>query len=276
MNFTLVSVQKGQIIEPPRILLYSVEGIGKTTWASHAPNPIFIFTEKGRGRLSLDSFPLAQSWGDVTAAFRSLASEEHDYETVVIDTVDWLEKLIWEQTCTDGGKDSIEDFGYGKGYVQALKYWGQFLDALNELHEARGMATILLGHAMVKTFNNPDGDNYDQYQLAMHQKAAAMLKEWVDVVLFANYEVKVRKNENAIDKSKGKAVKVHGDIPRLMHTEERPAFWAKNRYGLPATLPLSWDAFADAMDAGIEKTEKVVEKLNAKADNVGRKAERES
>jgi len=264
MAFTLASIQKGQIIEPPRILIYGAEGVGKTSFAADAPGSVFIFTEKGRGRLSLDAYPLAQSFGDVMAALRSLLSEEHAYETVVIDTVDWLEKLIWEQTCTDGGKDSIEDFGYGKGYVQALKYWAQFLDALTELHDSRGMAIILLGHAMVKTFNNPDGDNYDQYQLAMHQKAAAMLKEWVDVVGFANYEVKVRKNEGAIDKNKGKAVKIHGDIPRLLHTEERPAFWAKNRYGLPPVMPLSWEAFAEAMDAGIGEMEKTVAKLNAK------------
>jgi hypothetical protein len=265
MTFTLASIQKGQIIEPPRILLYGKEGVGKTSWAAQAPRPIFIFTEKGRGKLSLDAFPLAQSWNDIVSAFRALLSEEHEYQTLVVDTVDWLEKLIWEQTCTDGGKDSIEDFGYGKGYVQALKYWTQFVEMLNDVHDQKNMAIILLGHAAVKTFNNPDGDNYDRYQLAMHQKAEAMIREWVDCVLFADYEIKVRKPENALDKSKGKAVKVHGDMTRLLHTEERPAYLAKNRYGLPATLSLDWSAFDEAMDAGIERTEKVVEKLKAKS-----------
>lgn len=265
MAFTLASIQKGQIIEPPRIAIYGKPGIGKTSWAAQAPNPIFLFTEKGRGRLNLKSFPLARSWGDVTEAGRALLDEEHEYKTFVIDGIDSLEPLIWAQTCADGDskgpKDQIEDFGFGKGYNYALRYWREFLEMLDALHEERGMAVILIAHAMVKTFKNPDGDDYDRYQVTVNDKAEPLIRKWVDCMLFADYEIKVRKQENAIDKSKGKAVKVYGDMNRLLYTEERPAFWAKNRYGLPPVLPLSWGDFADAMDAGIEKTEKVVEKL---------------
>lgn len=266
MSFTLASIQKGQIIRPPRILLYGVSGVGKTSFGAQAPNSIFIPTEDGGGRLAINSFPLSETWADFSSAVRVLLNDEHDFETAVIDSVDWLERLVWAETCNRHGKDSIESFGYGKGYTEALKVWGEFIEMMNALRDEKNMAVVMLGHAMVKTFNNPDGENYDRYQLAMHQKAGDILREWVDVMLFANYEVKVRKAENAIDKTKGKAVKVHGEEnPRVVYTEERPAYVAKNRFGLPPTLPFpkdeAWGVFADAMDAGIEKTEKVVEKL---------------
>lgn len=261
MAITLASITEGQQIEPPRILLYGQEGIGKSTFAAQAPNPIFGFTEKGWGTMSLRKFPLWREWGDVVESFRALLSEEHEFQTLVVDTVDWLETIIWAKTCEDGGKESIEDFGYGKGYVQALKYWDQFVEMCDALHEERGMGVILVAHAAVKTFSNPEGDNYDQYQLALHQKAAATLKEWADCVLFARYEVKVRKLEGGVQKDKGKAMKEYGEPTRLLHTEERAAYWAKNRYGLPATLPFDWKAFADALDAGIAKKAALVERL---------------
>lgn len=266
MTFTLASIQKGQIIKPPRVLLYGVSGVGKTNFGAHAPNSVFIPTEDGNGAMPINSFPLSETWGQFSSAVRVLLNEEHEYETVVVDSVDWLERLVWADTCNRHGKDSIESFGYGKGYTEALKVWGEFIEMMNALRDEKGMTVIMLGHAMVKTFNNPDGENYDRYQLAMHQKAGDILREWVDVMLFANYEVKVRKQENAIDKSKYKAVKIHTEEnPRVVYTEERPAYIAKNRYSLPPVLPFpkneSWAVFEQAMDDGIKGTEKLVAKL---------------
>jgi hypothetical protein len=270
MTFTLASIHKGQNLKPPRVLLYGVSGVGKTNFGAHAPKSIFIPTEDGGGAMPINSFPISETWDQFASAVRVLLNEEHEYESAVVDSVDWLERLVWAETCSRHGKDSIESFGYGKGYTEALKVWGEFIEMMNALRDEKGMTVIMLGHAMVKTFNNPDGENYDRYQLAMHQKAGDIIREWVDVMLFANYEVKVRKQENAIDKSKGKAVKIYTEEnPRVVYTEERPAFIAKNRYSLPPVLPFpkndSWAAFADAMDQGIESTEELVAKLKGKA-----------
>lgn len=226
-----------------------------TTWASMAPKPVFIFTEKGKGRLSVSNFPLATKWDDVREALEVLYREDHEFESVVIDSLDWLERLIWDQLCRENGFSNIEDFGYGKGYVKALSLWSEFLRLVNQLHERKNMIVILVGHSIVKTFNSPTTENFDQYRLHLHEKAAALLKEWADCVFFANYEIKVRKSEDGFGKSKGKAVTNGSEIPRLMHTVERPAYWAKNRYSLPDTLPLSWDAFEEAMAAGIDNNQ---------------------
>jgi hypothetical protein len=256
MGLTLSSIQKGQIIEPPRILIHGVEGIGKTAFAAAAPRPIFIATEKGRGALDLHSFPVAKTWQDVTDAIDALLREAHEYETVVIDSTDWLEKIVHGEICTAKRQESIEDFGWGKGYAKANAYWEDLLSGLDMLHEKKHMAVILISHSVIKTFKNPEGDDYDQYILSMHKDAAATLKEWADTVVFANYDVKVLKAEGSPPGEKGKAVKTYKEPERLLFTQERPAYWAKNRYNLPHTLPLSWPAFEKAMDAGIAKTAK--------------------
>lgn len=262
MAITLDSIETGQSNEPPRILIYGPGGIGKSSWAAAAPNPIFIFTEKGKGRLKVSSFPLARRFEDVTDSLACLATEDHNYQTIVLDTVDWLETLIHEKLCRDQGKDGIEDFGYGKGYVKALPYWTEIFSALDYLHDERGMAVILVGHSIVKTFNSPDTENYDQYQLKLDKHASAKSVEWCDAMLFANYEVKVKKVDEGFDKGKGKAARMP-KVPRLLHTEMRPAFIAKNRYSLPPTLPLSWAAFQEAMAVGIEEVEEQHEELEA-------------
>lgn len=261
MAISLESLQHGQTLDPPRILIYGTPGVGKTSFAAAAPKPVFIMTEKGKGRLSFSNFPLATKWEDVEGAVEALLNEDHEFETVVVDSIDWLEPLIHDKICRDEDKKSIEDFGYGKGYTKALDVWEEFfamLDALN----SKGMIVIIVGHSQVKLFNSPDTENYDRYQLNIHAKAAEMAKEWADAVLFANYDVKVKTHtENG--KTKGKAVRMDS-VPRLIYTEERPAFWAKNRYCLPPKMELSWPVFEDGMEKGIEELASLTAELKKK------------
>ncbi len=123
--------------KPPIMTLYGVHGIGKSTFAAQAPSPVFIQTEDGLGLLDCAHFPLAASFDDVIGALAALYTEPHDFKTCVIDSVDWLEALIWAKVCRDNGWASIEDAGYGKGYVAALNLWRQFLDGLNALRAIR-------------------------------------------------------------------------------------------------------------------------------------------
>lgn len=264
MAFSIATIQKGQFIEPPRLLIYGVEGIGKTSIAAECPDPIFIFTEKGKGVLNIDSW-FCKEWDQVVQCLTSLINEEHKFKTVVIDTVDWLEKLIHKHLCEDASKNNIEDFGFGKGYKRALSYWTDLLEMLTVLHEEKQMMIVLVSHSEIKTFKNPEGEDFDQYRLSVYEKTGAMLKEWADMVLFANYDNKIKGPEKGSLDKKGKAVKVHGEIGRNLHTEERAAYWAKNRYNMPPTMPIvrgqTWNNIEAAIEAGIESQVRKVKEL---------------
>lgn len=241
-KMTLASVKKGRVETPLCVVMYGPEGIGKSTFAANAPNPIFIDAEDGSTRLDVSRFPVPENWEHVRESLALLANEKHEYRSVAIDTADWIEPLIYEHVCSTCGKASIEDFCYGKGYVQALDQWRGFLDQL-DLLRARGMNVILLAHTQVKTFRNPAGDDYDRYELKLHAKTAGLLKEWSDAVLFTNYLVFPKEADN-------KKVKMFGDGSRVIYTEHRPAWDAKNKYGLPFKLPLDWAEFERAAHAG--------------------------
>ena len=124
-------IERGRVSRPPRLLLYGVEGIGKSSFASCAPHPIFIQTEDGLDEINCDKFPLATSLAEVTSTLGALQSEEHDFQTVCVDSLDWLERLIWDRVCQDFGVKSIEkaDGGYARGYMHALTYWREIVTA---------------------------------------------------------------------------------------------------------------------------------------------------
>lgn len=246
-KFTLESVTRGRRKAPYYILLYSPEGCGKSTFAAGAPKPIFIGEPGGTDHLDVARFPTPETAEDIEAACDTLEKEKHDFETFVVDTADYLEPAIWATVCADGKKKSIEDFGFGKGYVLALEKWREIAARFDRLREKRGMNVIILAHSHLKSVRNPLGDDYEHYELKMNAKAAAFLKEAPMAVLFANYVSYTDKDEAT------KRVKAFGDGSRLIYTEHRPAFDAKNRYGLPFELPLSWEDFDAAARAGEPK-----------------------
>lgn len=249
-----LQVLKGRIDAPLRILLGGVEGVGKTTWGAKAPRPIFLGVESGSNEMDVERFIFGveadgkprtepQTAAEVLGALRELAEVEHDRQTVVIDTLDALEPLIWRAVCVKGNKSNIEEFGYGKGYVAALDEWRAFLAALERLRRERRMGVILIAHTHIKTFKNPEGDDFDRHELKLHTKAGGLLKEWCDDVLFAHYETYAVKGT---DERKAKGISTGA---RVVETVRTAAWDAKNRHSLPATLPLDFDAFDAAVKA---------------------------
>jgi hypothetical protein len=220
-----------------------VHGVGKTTLASQAASPVFIRTEDGMGKIRQPAFPIAKNFGEVMGALRALQGE-HKYRTVVVDSIDWLEPLIWDTTCQENGKANIEDFGYGKGYTYADTYWKEFLNQLTLLRDKRGLTVVCIGHTEIKRFDAPDAEPYDRYVLKLHKRASALVDEWADIIGFARYEVLTESTEVGFNK---KVIRGVGTGARLLSLEERPAFDAKNRYGLPSEIPLSWSALRDAL-----------------------------
>ena len=238
MAISLASLRRGTFLTPPRILVYGVAGVGKTTFAASAPKPVFVLTEDGLGTLDATAFPLARSYGEVIDSLDALLLEDHDFETLAVDSLDWLEPLIWAQVARDGGVNSIEDFGYGKGYVAALDLWRAYIEKLNRLRDEKRMAIIQIAHSMIKRFDSPEAEPYDRYEIKLHAKASALVQEHSDCVLFANYRISTTKADVGFNRRVNRAV---GSGERVLYTAERPAFLAKNRYALPDSLPMSWD-----------------------------------
>ncbi len=252
----LESITRGKENKPPRIFLYGQEGVGKSCTAAQAPNPIFIQTEDGLDEINTSKFPLAKSLNDVLNALAALRDEQHDFRTVVLDSADWLERLIWDKVCQDFGVRSIEkaDGGYGKGYVHALTYWRQIVSLFNDLRNVRGMIVIVIAHSKVERFEDPENAAYDRYTPRLHKSATSLLCEWVDAVLFATKRFRVSREEGTGfqgDRAIATAIGANGG-ERILRTVGSPACIAKNRFNLPAEIPLSWQAFMDAYAAGGE------------------------
>jgi hypothetical protein len=246
MAIDLNSISRGQRIGPPRLIIYGPHGVGKNTFAASAPNPIFIPLEEGQGALDVASFPLLKSYGEVLEALGTLYTGEHEFQTVVIDSLDWLEPLIWRETCTRSGWSNIEEPGWGKGYTEADNVWREFFDGLVALRETKQMSVVLTAHCEIKKFNDPNTESYDRYQIKLHSRGSAIAQEWADGVLFANYKVYTEKSDAGFKKTivRGKG---HGE--RLLFTEERPAHYAKNRWSLPPEMPFPRDgAFPVLLD----------------------------
>ena len=226
-----------------------------STFGAMAPKPVFIQTEDGLGNLDAARFPLAESFDDVMAAVMALYSENHDFQTVVVDSADWLEQLIWKEVIrrrptTDRGRDitSIEDYGFAKGYTYALEPWREVLDGLNALRIERGMMVILIAHAKIERFENPETDAYDRYSPRLNKHASALIQEWCDEVLFATSKVHTKQTEEGFDKTRTRGI---GTGDRILRTTERPAHMAKNRMSLPEELPLDYRVYAEHLGQNV-------------------------
>ena len=158
MAMSLNQLTRANQPKAPRILIHGVAGVGKTTFAAEANAPVFVQTEDGLGTLAANHFPLARTFEEVIDALAALYTEPHDFKTVVIDSVDWLEPLVWAKACRDNGWGSIEDAGYGKGYVAALNLWRQYIDGLNALRDDRAMTVVQIAHTDIKRFDSPEHD----------------------------------------------------------------------------------------------------------------------
>ena len=246
----LQQIHSGLRQAPPRLLVYGTEGIGKSTTASQAPKPIFVPTEDGLDQIDCDSFPLATQFDQVIKALSALYTDEHDYETVVIDSLDWLERLVWDKVCREYGVASIEkvDGGYAKGYTHALTPWREVLNGLDALRNERRMCVVLLAHAKVEKFEDPESAAYDRYSPRLHKHAAALITEWCDAVLFATRKFRTETEDAGFNRTRAIAVGLgHGGGERVLRTTGGPSCVAKNRFSLLVELSLSWAALMDAM-----------------------------
>lgn len=228
-----LNITRGKINTPLKIVLYGPEGIGKTTFASRFPDPVFIDTEGSTKHIDVMRTDAPTSWSMLMHQIQMIKQIKPG-KTLVIDTIDWAEKMAREHVCASRNFKSIEDAGYGKGYVYVAEEWGRMLNSLEEVVEA-GMHVVLLAHAHMRKFEQPDEmGSYDRWEMKLDKRTGPMTKEWADMVLFANYKTTI------ITDDKTKSKKATGG-ERVMYTTHHPAWDAKNRAGLPEQLKLGFD-----------------------------------
>lgn len=245
-----MQITSGKIAAAQKVIVYGPEGIGKTTFASQFPSPLFIDTEGSTKHLDVRRLPNPVSWSMLMQEVEHVRTHPNLCATLVIDTADWAEKLCMEHICAMNKWTSIETPGYGKGYVVLAEEYGRLLNLLSQVVD-QGIHVVLTAHAMMRKFEQPDEMGaYDRWELKLQKKTAPMLKEWADMLLFANYKTYVV-NVDGQGTAKGKNKAQGGG--RVLYTSHHPAWDAKNRVGLIEELPFNFSAIAEHIPGGVER-----------------------
>lgn len=256
-------ISKGKVPSAVRLTAYGPEGIGKSTFASKFPEPLFIDTEGGTKQLDVSRFPTPETWQELLDEIDAVIEEPDVCRTLVIDTIDRAEVLLVNALLKEGGVDSIEKYGggYSKGYVAMAERW--LKDFLNRLDRviAKGVNVTLVAHAQMRKFESPDDQPYDRWELKVSKKVAPIVKEWSDILLFMNYDITVIE-ENGKAKAKGRA-------KRMMRANHHPTYDAKNRYNLPDDMPLDFKPLEAIYKGDVRKTkDKTSLELDAPVDRL--------
>ena len=231
-----IPITKGKVETAKKVVIYGPEGIGKSTFASFFPDPVFIDTEGSTKELDVARYPNPQSWHDIIVTVKDCATEA-PCKTLVIDTADWAEQFCIRAVCEKQGMDGIEAFGYGKGYVYLAEEFANLLKACDALIDA-GINVVFTAHAMMRKFEQPDEMGaYDRWEMKLSKKTAPLLKEWADMVLFCNYKTDVITDQNT------KSKKATGGR-RVIYSSHHPCWDAKNRYSLPEQMPMEFEQIA--------------------------------
>lgn len=227
-----LKIVSGVQARPQKVVIYGVEGIGKSTLASQFPAPLFIDVEGGTSQLNVPRIANVNSWPMLMQTVEEVANTDAICQTLVLDTADWAERLCVEHVCQKLHVTGIEDVGYGKGYTYLQEEFSKLLDLCSNCVK-RGKNVVILAHAKMRKFEQPDEMGaYDRWELKLSKQCAPITKEWADMVLFLNYKTIVTTTKDGKNKASGNK--------RIIHTVHQACWDAKNRHGLPEELPLEW------------------------------------
>lgn len=228
---------------PPRVVIYGTSKIGKSTFCADAPECVFLPLEDGlAGIPDVAAFDVCSTYQEALDNIQLLIDQPHDAKTLAVDSLDWLEKLIHAHVAEAHKKSSIEEFGYGKGYVLAVDEWVHLLSKFDELRYKRNMMIMLIAHHEIRSFNDPLADSYHTYGLKLHKQAQEKVQEWADIIGFCNYKTFTLTEKSGFN-SERKRVGGNGD--RVLHLKQKAGFLAGNRFGMVGEIPLNFEAFAN-------------------------------
>lgn len=228
----MLNIIEGKEKRPLKIVIYGPEGIGKSTFASQFPDPLFIDTEGGTSNLNIRRIKCNKSWDELISIVKEICVNPNICKTLVLDTADWSEYLCINAVCEKYRKINIEDFGFGKGYVYLLDEFSKLLALLDQLIEI-GINVVITAHAKPRKFELPEEQGaFDRYEMKLTKQVAPLIKEWCDALFFVNYKIYVVTTENNSKKAQGGK--------RVLYTTHNPTYDAKNRFNLPEELELNF------------------------------------
>ena len=240
--------------ETYRMILYGVGGIGKSTLASKAEKPIFLDIEGCLSCIEVPSIPLMninpqEVYEKFIETLKMLYEEDHDYKTLVVDSLDWLERIVHAHTCKTKRIDDIGVLDFGRGYIAALGFMEQIINKLEKLRSGKKMNMILISHAAQVKVDNPDEEERMKWNLQLHHKSTAKFFQWSDLCLFANYEVRTTKETGSFGKQR---IIAHGS-ERILFTRDNGSHAAKNRLGLPDPMEMEWELIQEFINNAKKK-----------------------
>ena len=252
----MLNISTGKIDRALKVVIYGSEGVGKTSLAAKFPNPLFIDTEGGTAHMDVRRIDRPQTWEELNAIVKEVAADPDVCKTLVLDTADWAEALCVNYVCQKYKQNSIESFGYGKGYTILGEEFGRLLSSLDAVI-ASGKHVVITAHAKMRKFEQPDEQGaYDRWEMKLSKQVAPLIKEWSDMVLFLNYKTFVVTTETNAKKAQGGK--------RVIYTSHHPCWDAKNRHGLPEEMDLDFQNIAHLFKTGGEpEPEKPIGKLLA-------------
>lgn len=236
MAISLGTLRKIDAERPAQGVIYGVKGVGKTSLAAQFPSPILLRIGDGENTpkgVSVDGWDI-NTFDELIEAIGVLFSEDHPFKTAIFDSLTSLEVVVNAETCKRNGWKTLEDPGYGKGYVAAENTWQEVFEGFAALRKAKGMTVLQIGHCEIIRFDSPTTDPYSRYQLDLHKRARALVEANADMILFVNYRATLKKVETGFNKS---VTHAEGAGQRIVYTEERPGFIAKNRFDMPPEIP---------------------------------------
>lgn len=240
----MLNITRGKIDRALKVVAYGSEGIGKTTFAAAFPEPLFIDTEGGTAHMDVRRIDRPQSWEELLSIISEVAADPNVCKTLVLDTADWAEALCVAYVCQKYKQNSIESFGYGKGYTILGEEFGRLFAALDAVI-ASGKNVVITAHAKMRKFEQPDEQGaYDRWEMKLSKQVAPLLKEWCDMLLFLNYKTYVVTTETNAKKAQGGK--------RVIYTSHHPCWDAKNRHSLPEEMDLDFKNIAHLFKTGAE------------------------
>lgn len=238
---------------PPRMLVYGIPGVGKSTFGAGAPDPVFVPTEAGVENLDVARFPAARSLDEFLNNLRLVAAGEHEHRAVVVDTLNGLLPLYFHAKKGipgEKGKPLYDFVGYGghSGWTAVGRDLAADVFPLLDQCQRRGMFVVLLAHTGEYTRKNPLGDDIVVAAPSIPKQVWKEVHPWLDVIGRADYvyttvkagdrKAKASTDEEVVDGVKVKVRKLifAGGVEQDCKT--------RVGYELPPEMPLSWDVFA--------------------------------